>query len=219
MLNRVPSSILATYRSILIDLQACDTCKKKKIRCDPSLDSCTQCTKSNIPCTFSPIKVKKGPRRPPGYAMNMQSLETKRLSSGRYKHVEKLEERLKRMEALLQAESTSQPATTEVEGQQSDADLRSDYIRTRRRSKSPESKRIQKRKRRTSTEIVSSAEQHISVSPHESTASAPTTLLGTFILTNFSTLGPCRRFTSQTVELVTHRNNHQPRSQITSRAG
>ncbi|KAH9206117.1 fungal-specific transcription factor domain-containing protein [Leptodontidium sp. 2 PMI_412] len=117
--------------------KACDTCKKKKIRCDPSLGSCTQCTKSNIPCTFSPIKV-KGPRRPPGY-----------------KHVEKLEERLKRMEAMLEAESTSQSATTEVEGQQSDADLRTDYIGTHPRSKSPKSNRIQKRKRWTSIEIVS----------------------------------------------------------------
>ncbi|KAH7351362.1 fungal-specific transcription factor domain-containing protein [Rhexocercosporidium sp. MPI-PUGE-AT-0058] len=130
--------------------KACDRCKEKKIRCDPSLGSCTQCIKSNIPCTFSPIKVKKGPRRPPGY-----------------KHVEKLEERLKRMEAMLRAESTSQPATTEVEEQQSDADLRTDYIGTHPRSKSPKSNRIQKRKRRTSIEIVSSAEQHISVSPHE----------------------------------------------------
>ncbi|KAH6699074.1 fungal-specific transcription factor domain-containing protein [Leptodontidium sp. MPI-SDFR-AT-0119] len=154
----LPEGQTGLERVVMLN-RACDTCKKKKIRCDPSLDSCTQCTKSNIPCTFSPIKVKKGPRRPPGY-----------------KHVEKLEERLKRMEALLQAESTSQPATTEVEGQQSDADLRSDYIRTRRRSKSPESKRIQKRKRRTSTEIVSSAEQHISVSPHE-THLAPAAVL------------------------------------------
>ena len=126
MATRVSVLILPTYSSILTILQVCDTCKKKKIRCDISQDSCTQCIKSNIPCTFSPIKPKKGPRRPPGYALNPQSREAARPSSDRYKHMEKLEERLKRMEAMLQSELSSRPAASDVEGEQSDADLPSD---------------------------------------------------------------------------------------------
>jgi hypothetical protein len=96
MVTRVLESILPPYSSILTILQACDTCKKKKIRCEISRDSCTQCIKSNIPCNFSPIKAKKGPRRPQGYALNPQSREAARLRSDRYKHVEKLEKRLKK---------------------------------------------------------------------------------------------------------------------------
>jgi hypothetical protein len=226
MVTRVSAPILPTYSSILTILQACDTCKKKKIRCDISRDSCTQCIKSNIPCTFSPIKAKKGPRRPPGYALNPQSREAARLSSDRYKHVEKLEERLKRMEAMLQSELRSRRAASDVEGEQSDADLPSDYIGTHPRRASPESQRIRKRKRRTSigslSGLASSAEQHISVSPHERTASTPTTLFGTFKLTSSSTLTLGRRFTSQTFRLVTHRSlssNPQPRNQVTPRTG
>ncbi|PVH69122.1 hypothetical protein DL98DRAFT_578502 [Cadophora sp. DSE1049] len=135
--------------SVVMVNKACDTCKKKKIRCDASLGSCTQCAKFNIPCTFSPIKAKKGPRRPPGY-----------------KHVEKLEERLKRMEAMLQGESRSRPAATDMEEQQSNAGL-PDYIGTHSPEKSPESQCQRKRKRRTSIESLSGVEQHISVSPQE----------------------------------------------------
>jgi hypothetical protein len=227
MVTRVLAPILPTYSSILTILQACDRCKKKKIRCDISRDSCSQCIKSNIPCTFTRIKA-KGPRRPPGYAraLNPQSREAARLSSDRYKHVEKLEERLKRMEAMLQSELRSRPAASDVEGEQSDADLPSDYIGTNPRRASPESQRMRKRKRRTSigslSGLASSAEQHISVSPHRRTASTPTTLFGTFKLTSSSTLTLGRRFTSQTFRLVTHRSlssNPQPRKQVTPRTG
>jgi hypothetical protein len=49
--------------------------------------------------------------------LNPQSREAARLSSDRYKHVEKLEKRLKRMEAMLQSESRSRPAESDVEGE------------------------------------------------------------------------------------------------------
>ncbi|KFY37997.1 hypothetical protein V494_04549 [Pseudogymnoascus sp. VKM F-4513 (FW-928)] len=101
-----------------------------------------------------PIKAKKGPRRPPGY-----------------KHVEKLEERLKRVEAMLQGELRNRPAASDMEGEQSDANLPSDYSETHPRRASQESQRIWKRKRRTSTGSLSGldpgAEQHISVLSQE----------------------------------------------------
>ncbi|KAJ3205986.1 hypothetical protein HDU67_008520 [Dinochytrium kinnereticum] len=61
--------------------QACDTCNKKKIKCDGLKPNCTNCNRSKISCSYSRSAKKRGPRA--GY-------------------IESLENRLKEMEALLQ---------------------------------------------------------------------------------------------------------------------
>ncbi|KAJ3098486.1 hypothetical protein HDU97_003985 [Phlyctochytrium planicorne] len=61
--------------------QACDSCNKKKIKCDGLKPTCTNCSKSNNQCSYSRGAKKRGPRA--GY-------------------IESLENRLKEMEALLQ---------------------------------------------------------------------------------------------------------------------
>lgn len=59
-------------------------CRKKKIRCEPTTEACQQCIKYKTHCHFTPITVKRKPRRPIGDA-----------------RVEKLEKRLEWMEAQL----------------------------------------------------------------------------------------------------------------------
>ncbi|KAL1877531.1 hypothetical protein Daus18300_002519 [Diaporthe australafricana] len=66
-------------------VKACDLCRKKKIKCKPTAEGCAQCTKSKAHCHFTPISTRKSIRKPPGY-----------------KHIDKLEERLKKLEGLLQ---------------------------------------------------------------------------------------------------------------------
>ncbi|KAI1316649.1 hypothetical protein EDD11_009684 [Mortierella claussenii] len=61
--------------------QACDPCRKKKIKCDGVKPSCANCTKLNGNCTYLPSMKKRGPRQ--GY-------------------IELLEKRLDKMEQLLQ---------------------------------------------------------------------------------------------------------------------
>ncbi|KAF9968043.1 hypothetical protein BGZ70_007055 [Mortierella alpina] len=60
--------------------RACDTCRRKKVRCDGLQPSCTNCTTFGFQCTFNDSAKKRGP--PKGY-------------------IEALENRLHRMENLL----------------------------------------------------------------------------------------------------------------------
>ncbi|KAG0365251.1 fungal-specific transcription factor domain-containing protein [Gamsiella multidivaricata] len=60
--------------------RACDTCRRKKVRCDGVQPSCTNCTTFGFQCTFNDSAKKRGP--PKGY-------------------IEALENRLHRMENLL----------------------------------------------------------------------------------------------------------------------
>ncbi|RFU29259.1 hypothetical protein B7463_g7069, partial [Scytalidium lignicola] len=64
--------------------RACDTCRKKKIRCEPISDLCAQCIKSKTPCHFTPISVLRSRRR-----------------LSRDRRVEELEKRLAWMEGQL----------------------------------------------------------------------------------------------------------------------
>ncbi|KAH7130955.1 fungal-specific transcription factor domain-containing protein [Dactylonectria macrodidyma] len=66
-------------------IRACDVCRKKKIRCDPTKQGCLQCTKFGTYCHFTPISTRRKPRRPAGY-----------------KYIAQLEERLEKMEVLLE---------------------------------------------------------------------------------------------------------------------
>ncbi|KAF8935049.1 hypothetical protein BGZ58_005281 [Dissophora ornata] len=61
--------------------QACDPCRKKKIKCDGIKPSCANCAKLDIHCTYLPSMKKRGPRQ--GY-------------------IELLEKRLDKMEKMLQ---------------------------------------------------------------------------------------------------------------------
>ncbi|KAI9485171.1 MAG: fungal-specific transcription factor domain-containing protein [Benjaminiella poitrasii] len=92
--NMMPIAPAASYNSTqkTIEIErkkrtrakrSCDSCRKKKTRCDADVNQpCTKCKLANIECQFLVEQKKRGP------------------SSGRY--VEVLENRLKRMEKLLQ---------------------------------------------------------------------------------------------------------------------
>ncbi|OJD36257.1 fungal specific transcription factor domain-containing protein [Diplodia corticola] len=62
--------------------RACDMCRKKKIKCDGKMPSCTHCTNYKTECVFTQVEKK---RQPPKGA----------------KYIEGLENRLGRMESLL----------------------------------------------------------------------------------------------------------------------
>ncbi|KAK6073240.1 fungal specific transcription factor domain-containing protein [Seiridium cupressi] len=65
--------------------RACDVCRKKKIRCEPTKDKCLQCIKFKSRCHFTPISRSRKIRKP---AENEYIIE--------------LEERVKEMEGQLQ---------------------------------------------------------------------------------------------------------------------
>lgn len=41
--------------------QACDMCRKKKIKCDGKMPSCTQCLNNKAECVFTPAEKKRQP--------------------------------------------------------------------------------------------------------------------------------------------------------------
>ncbi|KAK9692595.1 hypothetical protein K7432_014259 [Basidiobolus ranarum] len=43
--------------------QACDTCRKKKVKCDGNRPSCSNCIRLKVPCTYLPSLKKRGPRQ------------------------------------------------------------------------------------------------------------------------------------------------------------
>ncbi|KAL7919888.1 fungal-specific transcription factor domain-containing protein [Trichoderma austrokoningii] len=71
---------------------ACDMCRKKKIRCEPTTEGCSPCTKYSTRCHFTPIAVKRKPRRPAGF-----------------KYIAQLEKRLLGVETLLGGRSMEKP--------------------------------------------------------------------------------------------------------------
>ncbi|KAJ3408244.1 hypothetical protein HDV05_005075, partial [Chytridiales sp. JEL 0842] len=73
--------------------QACDTCNRKKIKCDGAKPTCANCSKSMIPCSYSRGARKRGPRA--GY-------------------IESLENRLREMEALLRPLQSEQGVVEQV---------------------------------------------------------------------------------------------------------
>lgn len=67
-------------------------CRKKKIRCEPTTQGCAQCTKYCTRCHFTPIAMKRKPRRPAGF-----------------KYIAHLEERLLELESFLGDKSSRKP--------------------------------------------------------------------------------------------------------------
>ncbi|KAF9110374.1 hypothetical protein BGX27_006447 [Mortierella sp. AM989] len=92
--------------------QACDPCRKKKIKCDGVKPSCANCAKINTNCTYLPSMKKRGPRQ--GY-------------------IELLEKRLDKMEQMLQ----HGPAAIDPELLDSKSILSSRLRPGNRRSQSP----------------------------------------------------------------------------------
>lgn len=41
--------------------QACDMCRKKKIKCDGKLPACTHCTNYKTECVFTQVEKKRSP--------------------------------------------------------------------------------------------------------------------------------------------------------------
>ncbi|CAI6340544.1 unnamed protein product [Periconia digitata] len=77
---------------VALVIRACDMCRKKKIRCEIVADTCAQCLKYKTPCHFTPVSMKRTPRRSP-----------------KDKYLQDLEQRLKRMEEQLKCAMARQP--------------------------------------------------------------------------------------------------------------
>src|ERR1043165_9263009 len=77
--NNPVTETQATKRKRLT--QACDACRKKKVKCSGDKPSCNNCSRLGITCTYLPSTRKRGPR---------------------VGLVESLEKRLQQMEKLLQ---------------------------------------------------------------------------------------------------------------------
>ncbi|PTB52853.1 hypothetical protein M431DRAFT_147461 [Trichoderma harzianum CBS 226.95] len=78
-------------------VRACDMCRKKKIRCEPTAQGCSPCTKYGTVCHFTPIAMKRKPRRPAGF-----------------KYIAQLEKRLLGVEALLGERSLGKPTVPNI---------------------------------------------------------------------------------------------------------
>lgn len=50
--------------------QACDMCRKKKIKCDGKLPACTHCINYKTECVFTQVEKKRNP--PKGYVVQME---------------------------------------------------------------------------------------------------------------------------------------------------
>jgi hypothetical protein len=58
-----PSRVLTM--SLLFAVQACDMCRKKKIKCDGRLPACSHCINYKTDCVFTQVEKKRSP--PKGY--------------------------------------------------------------------------------------------------------------------------------------------------------
>jgi hypothetical protein len=58
-------AIYSTVQDMLTALQACDMCRKKKIKCDGKLPACTHCINYKTECVFTQVEKKRNP--PKGY--------------------------------------------------------------------------------------------------------------------------------------------------------
>ncbi|KAL7811154.1 fungal-specific transcription factor domain-containing protein [Trichoderma gracile] len=78
-------------------VRACDMCRKKKIRCEPTAQGCIPCTKYGTRCHFTPIATKRKPRRPAGF-----------------RYIAQLEKRLLGVEALLGDRTLAKPTAPDI---------------------------------------------------------------------------------------------------------
>ncbi|KXN67359.1 nuclear protein, partial [Conidiobolus coronatus NRRL 28638] len=52
-------------------IQACDACRKKKIKCDGEENQvCTNCQRRKVSCVYTPTTAKRGPRQ--GYIETLE---------------------------------------------------------------------------------------------------------------------------------------------------
>lgn len=77
-------------------------CRKKKTRCEPTAKGCAQCTKSRTQCHFTPISTRRTGRRPAGCVCSASFTAFLFSHVYSFKHINNLEERLKKLEGLLQ---------------------------------------------------------------------------------------------------------------------
>ncbi|GAN00650.1 conserved hypothetical protein [Mucor ambiguus] len=81
--------------------QACELCRRKKIKCDGGKPTCGNCTRLNSACTYSSSNKKRGPRQ--GY-------------------IEMLEQRLAKMEQILLSDSAANATPQEAESSKQEED-------------------------------------------------------------------------------------------------
>ena len=89
---------------IIVYAQACDLCRKMKIKCERKGDECTHCVASNAECTFAPVE-----RKPPKVK--------------RPELLESMEQRIERMEAILGAADLSKESRATSPDEADDREL------------------------------------------------------------------------------------------------
>ncbi|KAH7305653.1 fungal-specific transcription factor domain-containing protein [Rhexocercosporidium sp. MPI-PUGE-AT-0058] len=102
-----PESLVGSNPPVTLVIKACDMCRKKKIRCEPTGQTCLQCIKYKTLCHFTPISTKRAARKPAGH-----------------KRVEELERRLKSMEESLKR------ATVKLQQSQLNEETETALVRT-----------------------------------------------------------------------------------------
>ena len=57
-----PSNGQGTHMQVPTALLSCQSCRRRKVRCDKELPSCSLCVKSSQTCTYPPEPLKPGPK-------------------------------------------------------------------------------------------------------------------------------------------------------------
>lgn len=55
------SALVLSARLTVTHPQACDMCRKKKIKCDGKLPKCSHCTNYKTECVFTQVEKKRNP--------------------------------------------------------------------------------------------------------------------------------------------------------------
>ncbi|KAH7377570.1 fungal-specific transcription factor domain-containing protein [Cadophora sp. MPI-SDFR-AT-0126] len=118
MSDTSPESSSGSGSTVTLVVKACDMCRKKKIRCEPTGQTCVQCIKYKTLCHFTPISTKRAARKPAGHK-RVEELE-KRLKS--------MEESLKRATAKLQQSRSSREVDSALVRRESPVQILPDEV-------------------------------------------------------------------------------------------
>lgn len=94
--------------------KACDTCRTKTIRCEPTTQGCSQCNKRGTRCHFTPIAMKRKRRRPAGLVCYRSPRGSSYYKVYSFKYIAQLEKRLIEAEAMVEDRPLGKPTVPNV---------------------------------------------------------------------------------------------------------
>ena len=53
--------VARTFGGLIVPVQACDMCRKKKIKCDGKMPKCSHCINYKTDCVFTQVEKKRNP--------------------------------------------------------------------------------------------------------------------------------------------------------------